>query len=478
MMSASTRSIVPDSLLPGAVSHAESDPIHLAARQSAAVRHAINRAASRDYTGWLDHVRAAAGCTRPIRLAGIVYSIDPATGQVVGSTDTASMPDGVIYKPCGNRRATVCPACSTVYQYDAYQLLRAGLAGGKTIPDTVGSHPALFATFTAPSFGTVHTRVITTHTCSDRSTCRCRPQPCHIRRDEGECEHGRPAVCFARHRADDPVLGEPFCLECYDHDHQVVWNLHAGELWRRTKQAIERHLTHTAKQRGLMLRIVGPDGRVRIVSPVRVSHGKAAEFQARGAIHFHTLIRLDGVDPHDPAAIVAPPVGITVADLEHASQAAARHIRFTTAEHPRRPAGWSIAWGPQLDIRHISIRSADITDRMVAGYLAKYATKSTEATGHTSTRLTLDNVSLYLNTMSHIGRLIEACWRLGTNPTPLTVDYDQNPYLRLRRWAHMLGFGGHFLTKARHYTVTFGRTPRQPRRVAPSRRSTATVRGR
>ena len=29
-------------------------------------------------------------------------------------------------------------------------------------------------------------------------------------------------------------------------------------------------------------------------------------------------------------------------------------------------------------------------------------------------------------------------------------------YQKLRRWAHMLGFGGHFLTKARRYSVTFG----------------------
>ena len=87
--------------------------------------------------------------------------VDPATGQIIAATDTASMPDGVIYKACGNRRATVCPSCSTVYQYDAYQLLRAGLAGGKTIPDTVSSHPAVFATFTAPSFGAVHSRVVT-----------------------------------------------------------------------------------------------------------------------------------------------------------------------------------------------------------------------------------------------------------------------------------------------------------------------------
>ena len=30
-----------------------------------------------------------------------------------------------------------------------------------------------------------------------------------------------------------------------------------------------------------------------------------------------------------------------------------------------------------------------------------------------------------------------------------------NPYARLRRWAHMLGYGGHFLTKGRRYSVTF-----------------------
>jgi hypothetical protein len=30
-----------------------------------------------------------------------------------------------------------------------------------------------------------------------------------------------------------------------------------------------------------------------------------------------------------------------------------------------------------------------------------------------------------------------------------------NPYARLRRWAHMLGYGGHFLTNARRYSITF-----------------------
>jgi hypothetical protein len=45
-------------------------------------------------------------------------------------------------------------------------------------------------------------------------------------------------VCFARPGGTEPVLGIPFCLDCFDYDGQVVWNLAAGELWRRTTIAM------------------------------------------------------------------------------------------------------------------------------------------------------------------------------------------------------------------------------------------------
>src|SRR5690606_38008611 len=41
------------------------------------------------------------------------------------------------------------------------------------------------------------------------------------------------------------------------------------------------------------------------------------------------------------------------------------------------------------------------------------------------------------------------------NSTTRTSRGSGNPYARLRRWAPMLGFGGHFLTKARRYSITF-----------------------
>jgi hypothetical protein len=146
----STLDLTPRTSARGVGSNA--DPTTPYAAYSAAGQ-ALARASRPDYFGWLDHIRAAAGCTRPIRLTGTLDTVDPATGQRLNRRHTDIMPDHTIYKACGNRRATVCPTCARTYQADAYQLLRAGLIGGKGVPDTVSRHPAVFATFTAPTFG-------------------------------------------------------------------------------------------------------------------------------------------------------------------------------------------------------------------------------------------------------------------------------------------------------------------------------------
>jgi hypothetical protein len=358
------------------------------------------------------------------------------------------MPDQSIYKACGNRRVTTCPGCAETYRRDAYHLIRAGLIGGKGVTPAVATHPAVFVTFTAPSFGPVHSRPVRQHTCTDRSRCACQPQPCHARRDALTCQHGRPAACFTRRGRDDARLGQPLCPDCYDYPAHVVWNNSAGELWRRTKQAIERRLGQLARRRGVPpIPVSCGDGKTRLVDPVRVAHGKAAEYQARGAVHFHALLRLDGYDPADPEALLPPPAAITIADLDDAIRWAAATISYSTPPHPARPGGWTIGWGTQIDIRVITLDgTGTVTDLAVASYLAKYSTKGTEVTGHASTRITTDTIDLYANPKStHPERLIDACWAIGAEPG----------YTGLRHWAHMLGFGGHFLTKARRYSIRF-----------------------
>jgi hypothetical protein len=400
------------------------------------------------YDAWLNHVWHAAACTRPVRLRGDIRHIDRATGELLRTIPTLGMPDGVIYKPCGNRRLTTCPGCAETYRRDAYHLLRAGLIGGKGITPAVAARPAIFVTLTAPSFGPVHSRPVRQHTCTDRSRCTCRPQPCHARRNPGRCPHGRHDACFTRHARDDPALGQPLCPDCYDYPAHVVWNNQAGELWRRTKQAIDRRLGQLARRRGVPpIRIPCGDGKYRLVDPVRVAHGKAAEYQARGAVHFHALLRLDGYDPARPDQLLPPPSVLTIADLDDATRWAARAIAYRTPPHPDRPGGWIITWGTEIDVRVITLDgTGTVTDLAVASYLAKYSTKGTEVTGHASARITPDTLDLYADPDgTHPERLIHACWTIGAHPD----------YTSLRRWAHMLGFGGHFLTKARRYSIRF-----------------------
>jgi len=83
---------------------------------------------------------------------------------------------------------------------------------------------------------------------------------------------------------------------------------------------------------------------------------------------------------------------------------------------------------------------------VVAAYIAKYATKSTEALGALDRRLLGTDIE-HLDLSEHVTRLVRACWALGGQPAFAG--------LRLRRWAHQLGFGGHFLTKSRRYASTF-----------------------
>ncbi len=197
-------SVVPEASASGTAPYAE--PTHLSGRATAPdwfarstdIRlQAVARAARTDYPHWLHHVKAAAACTRPVRLARSMATVEAATGRILSERHTADLPDGVIYKPCGNRRATVCPACSERYKRDAYQVVQAGLVGGKGVPGQVAHHPAVFPTLTAPSFGEVHTRAVKRHTCAKRTACDCRPEPCHARRDLNVCPHGVRLACFA-----------------------------------------------------------------------------------------------------------------------------------------------------------------------------------------------------------------------------------------------------------------------------------------
>ncbi|MFF7972231.1 replication initiator protein RepSA [Streptomyces sp. NPDC007905] len=364
-------------------------------------------ASAPDYARWEDQIRRTGGCADPIHLTGWVLHKDKTTGETLHHYSTRNEPGGRLRLACGNRRASRCPSCAWTYAGDTYHLIRAGLAGDdrRDIPATVRDHPRVFATLTAPSFGPVHNR-------PDRGTCRC----------------------GTHHPADAPTLGTPIDPATYDYAGTVLFNNHAGQLWQRFTTRLRREI---ATRAGLTRR--------ELPEHLRVSYGKVAEFQKRGALHFHAVIRLDGPEGAD----TEPPAWATVDLLADAIRAAAAHS-YTSVSVPAaedQPAR-TFRWGTQLDIRPVKSfgDGSDITEQAVASYVAKYATKAAENTGTLDRRIgelaELDRHQV----PDHTRRLIEACKVLD----PLYPDR------RLWAWAHMLGFRGHFSSKSRRYSTTLG----------------------
>ena len=279
-------------------------------------------------------------------------------------------------------------------------------------------------------------------------------RPCHPRRNVIRCPHGEALVCTQRHSNNAPSLGDPLCLDCYGHAHHVVWNDWASELWRRTMIALNRSLHALEQAYGVQLRI---------------SYGKVAEYQRRGVVHFHALIRLDRVDPADPDTVLAPPSDITAADLAALVADAVDRTAFRTPDYADTSHSWPIHWGRQLDIRPLGLAGDAITAEAVADYLAKYATKATEPSGlPVTSRMTAEAAGRFSNPETHLGRLIAFAYELGTRPEDWTTEQQRKDWRdtwgRLRRWTHMLGFGGHFATKSRRYSTTH-KTLRTDRRT-------------
>ncbi|MFI2105469.1 replication initiator [Isoptericola sp. NPDC019693] len=259
-------------------------------------------------------------CQRPIRRRGV----DKTTGEPVE-----------VLVRCGTRLRRVCPSCAALYKNDVRAVLFQGLRGAVESGETV-----VLLTVTAPSFGRVH-----------------RVSKDEVWRQGGSRRAHCP--CGKVHGPDDPVGGTPLDGACYDYNGAVRFNHVAGRLWGRTAQEIGRRA-------GLMK---WSEARGEYIARRPVYAG-VAEWQARGAIHLHVILRF-------PAGAV---LGVYQDRrgrprsrlVEEASQGAA------VFAGPRRSGG-RIGWGKQ--VRADVVRSENSAFR-TAGYLAKvlgYAAKDVGA---------------------------------------------------------------------------------------------------
>ncbi|ADI08957.1 hypothetical protein SBI_05837 [Streptomyces bingchenggensis BCW-1] len=432
-------------------------PLDLRHVASLALRDLIELAHLPDFDRVHDQISRVRGCTRPVQLVGTTQTLDATTNTVLRSYSTADEPTGRLLTACGNRRSSRCPACSRVYAADTYHLIKAGLSGGKDVAETVRDHPRAFVTLTAPSFGPVH----------------------NCKTDAGKL---RPCRCGAHHAEDDPALGTPLTPAAYDYTGAVLWNAHAGQLWARfttyLRRALAEHLDMTQKA---------------LNAALRVSFAKVAEYQKRGLVHFHAVIRFDGPDGHT----TPPPAWATFDALSAAVGLAVKRARLTVESDAVGER--VIAWGGRFKVDPISAlgdgeltdaRVAEYTDAKVAGYVAKYATKNAEGAGTVDRSLRCSHCAgrgyqcgpdgfrdlcgqcegtgqseplADLPVHSHVRQMIRTAWALGHLP--------EFADLKLWKWAHMLGFRGHFSSKSRRYSTTLGalRDVRRAWRTAQAR---------
>jgi hypothetical protein len=212
----------------------------------------------------------------------------------------------------------------------------------------------------------------------------------------------------------------------------VLWHAHASKLWDRFVIDVRRRLASSV---GLV--------QSRFARHARLSFARVAEYQKRAAVHVHAVVRLDGPGGANDEA---PAWGTTELLTDHVL-ASARRVLVRT---PYSPAVGELAlrWGAQVDARPLHANGDGPDDDAVAAYVAKYVTKGASETGAgldhpLTTEADIESAPV----SAHVHTLMRACWRLGGLP-----EYEP---LRLRAWAHTLGYRGHILTKSRAYSTTY-----------------------
>lgn len=415
----------------------------------AALTDLLGLAAMPDFDRLQGQIERLAGCTRPVEITGFSATVNKETGEALHVFNTDDEPTGRLLVACGNRRASRCPTCAETYRRDTFHLIATGLSGGKGTPETVATHPRAFVTLTAPSFGPVHHKITT------KSGAL---QPCR---------------CGQTHSPGDPLIGSPRNPDTYNYESAVLWNAHAAKIWARFTTHLRREI---AKAAGLSQR--------EFRDHARLSYAKVAEYQARGAVHFHAVVRIDGPD----GSTTTPPAWATTELLADAVKAAGKSAELPGPEIDGNRRLFS--FGDRLDVQPIRTRDFDgdieITDQSVAAYIAKYATKGAEAAtdaidhplycptchgtgyhgGYRCTRCDGSGEGQpidHLVVTDHAKQLFRSCFDLGGR-----AEYA---HLLLRKWAHMVGFRGHFSTKSRGYSTTLGalRDVRKAWRVQQSR---------
>ena len=178
-------------------------------------------------------------------------------------------------------------------------------------------------------------------------------------------------------------------------------------------------------------------------SVVRLSYMKVVEFQRRGLVHLHVVIRADGGDGPGEA----PPGWLDAARPQRRHRPGRGRGRGPDARastgRPLRRA----RWGTQHDVR-VLVADDETDAKAIAAYVAKYSTKTADGTPWLAHRIRSRAELERLALRPHIVAMVRTAWELGGRRNLAG--------LRLRDHAHTLGYPGQFSSKSVRFSTTFG----------------------
>jgi hypothetical protein len=201
---------------------------------------------------------------------------------------------------------------------------------------------------------------------------------------QGYSRAGKQAcACGGRHGDADPLLGAPLDPDAFRYDRAVAWNNAVPELWRRFTINLRRQFPcHD------------------------IEYARVVEFQRRGLVHVHAVVRVQLKDG---------PTARPMVTVKMAKERVRRAARAATCE----AVGLDVpaSWGSLTDVRAITTsrptrrpgesdkkyaaRCRRNTDGQgAASYIAKYATKSPEDT----------LLGLQGPLRTHLDKLFELAW--------------------------------------------------------------------
>lgn len=265
------------------------------------------------------------------------------------------------YVRCDSKDPKICPSCARLRLVDQMRVIGSGcnVSGldGVTAEE-VGKYTYWFVTLTAPGFGPIH-RV---------------------------SDVGDVCKCKSVHEPDSDLRGVPVNMRTYRYRQQVAWNFTSNKLFKETTRRLHRRL---------------PDSEWCFVR----------EWQKRGALHFHGIVRVP-------------------AEYDHADT-------FTELAGLKTVTREGITWGRQHDVRKIEAKGTDINVRYMSKVVA-----------YTSKQQSGDLGILSEQRRKHYDRLDWHARRMTCNKKGCAASKHCTGKAHQR-----FGFAGHLVTRSENWSL-------------------------